>query len=237
MLGAMTRARRRSKDEGEKPFWISYADLMTAMMVLFLVVMSVALLAIAKDVTKGVDEEEQRRRDINSVLEAVRVAVREVPNARFDEGRYAVDLGPVAYFDFGKDDLPAEKAEAIRSFVTERLLPIARRPEAERWLNRIIVEGYTDRIGTYLSNLSLSLRRSQRVLCVLLDPVAGGAPDAKDERLIRERFLVGGYSSSLATADADASRKVEFRLEFRGLREIVKPAPDMSQVPAGQCRI
>lgn len=25
----------RSRDEGEKPFWISFADLMTAMMILF----------------------------------------------------------------------------------------------------------------------------------------------------------------------------------------------------------
>ena len=28
--------KRRSKGEAEKPFWISYADLMTALMVLFL---------------------------------------------------------------------------------------------------------------------------------------------------------------------------------------------------------
>lgn len=44
MLGYKVPASRRKRDEGEKPFWISYADLMTAMMVLFLVVMSVYLL-------------------------------------------------------------------------------------------------------------------------------------------------------------------------------------------------
>lgn len=32
----------RGREEGEKPFWISFADLMTALMVLFLLVMSVA---------------------------------------------------------------------------------------------------------------------------------------------------------------------------------------------------
>jgi hypothetical protein len=37
--------RRGGRDEAEKPFWISFADLMTALMVLFLVVMGVALLA------------------------------------------------------------------------------------------------------------------------------------------------------------------------------------------------
>lgn len=46
MLGYKVPASRRKRDEGEKPFWISYADLMTAMMVLFLVVMSVSLLVV-----------------------------------------------------------------------------------------------------------------------------------------------------------------------------------------------
>jgi hypothetical protein len=35
---------KKLKDEAEKPFWISFADLMTALMVMFLLVMSVALL-------------------------------------------------------------------------------------------------------------------------------------------------------------------------------------------------
>lgn len=46
MLGYKVPASRRKRDEGEKPFWISYADLMTAMMVLFLVVMTVFALQV-----------------------------------------------------------------------------------------------------------------------------------------------------------------------------------------------
>lgn len=38
MFGKQMPSAARSKDEGEKPFWISFADLMTAMMILFLVV-------------------------------------------------------------------------------------------------------------------------------------------------------------------------------------------------------
>lgn len=51
MLGYKVPASRRKRDEGEKPFWISYADLMTAMMVLFLVVMSVSLLVVVIKLT------------------------------------------------------------------------------------------------------------------------------------------------------------------------------------------
>lgn len=35
MFGQSFRVKNRRSDEAEKPFWISYADLMTAMMVLF----------------------------------------------------------------------------------------------------------------------------------------------------------------------------------------------------------
>ncbi|WP_407507887.1 flagellar motor protein MotB, partial [Pseudomonas aeruginosa] len=38
----------RARDEGEKPFWISFADLMTAMMILFLVVMVASLSSVTQ---------------------------------------------------------------------------------------------------------------------------------------------------------------------------------------------
>ena len=57
MLGTRVLIKKNGRDEAEKPFWISFADLMTALMVLFLLVMSVALLA----VTKTVNEAEVRK--------------------------------------------------------------------------------------------------------------------------------------------------------------------------------
>lgn len=52
MFGQRISIPRRAREEGEKPFWISFADLMTALMVLFLLVMSVALLAVTKTMTQ-----------------------------------------------------------------------------------------------------------------------------------------------------------------------------------------
>ena len=48
MLGSRAGLRKRAKDEAEKPFWISFADLMTALMVLFLVVMAVQVTRIRR---------------------------------------------------------------------------------------------------------------------------------------------------------------------------------------------
>ena len=54
MFGFRIQSRARPRDEAEKPFWISYADLMTALMVLFLVVMAVAMLAVTKTLSQRV---------------------------------------------------------------------------------------------------------------------------------------------------------------------------------------
>ena len=43
MLGRQLVLKRGSREEAEKPFWISFADLMTALMVLFLVSLTLAL--------------------------------------------------------------------------------------------------------------------------------------------------------------------------------------------------
>ena len=51
MLGMRTASRQRHREEGEKPFWISFSDLMSALMVLFLVAMTVALLAITNEIS------------------------------------------------------------------------------------------------------------------------------------------------------------------------------------------
>lgn len=37
---------RHKSEEGERPFWISYADLMTALMILFLVVMVASIVSL-----------------------------------------------------------------------------------------------------------------------------------------------------------------------------------------------
>ena len=67
--------KRGSKGEPEKPFWISYADLMTALMVLFLVAMSVAMLAVTNSVrdienqNNEVKKQNQQIKDQNQALQ------------------------------------------------------------------------------------------------------------------------------------------------------------------------
>ncbi len=231
MLGARIVLRRGGKDEAEKPFWISFADLMTALMVLFLVVMSVALLAVTKTVTDAERAKAERERDIDSLLDMVQQAADRYPGITVDKSRRVIDFGDRARFSTGSHHLSTEQAKLLRAFVPE-VLAIARDELGRRWLKRIVVEGFADQRGTYLYNLNLSMQRSQRVLCVLLaPPLPDETPMSADElEQIRELFLVGGYSFNSAKASFEESRRVELRLEFLSIGE---ERPSTEGIPRG----
>jgi outer membrane protein OmpA-like peptidoglycan-associated protein len=231
MFGGWVHVARSPKDEAEKPFWISFADLMTALMVLFLLVMSVALLA----VTKTVNEEEIKRAErlsaIENLLDQIVKATDRYPGVTVDKSRSTIDFGDKARFDYARNQLTDNQAKLLREFVPD-VLAIARSDLGKKWLKRIVVEGFTDQSGTYLYNLNLSLQRSQRVLCVLLaDPLPGEKPMTDDEReRIRELFLVGGYSFNSLKSSPEASRRIELRLEFFGIEEV---HPSTDAIPRG----
>ncbi|MEI2679064.1 MAG: flagellar motor protein MotB [Burkholderiaceae bacterium] len=154
MLFAQRQARRAPRDEAEKPFWISFADLMTALMVLFLVVMGVALLAITKNVTDREQQQEQRRKDIEAVFDQLGKTAARHEGVRIDRDRHVIDFGDRARFAFNKSTLAAEQEIVLRQFVPE-LIGLADSPLGRKVMKRIVVEGYADRTGSYLSNLNL----------------------------------------------------------------------------------
>lgn len=231
MISGRIILKRGGKDEAEKPFWISFADLMTALMVLFLVAMSVALLAITKTVTDQERREAERHQELEKLLTQIELATQRYPGVTVDRRRNVIDFGDRARFDTGSHQLTDDQARLLRALVPE-VLAIARNELGTRWLKRIVVEGFADRRGSYLLNLNLSLERSQRVLCVLFSRPQADEPamsEAEREQ-IRELFLVGGYSFNSQKASLEESRRIELRLEFLSVGET---RPSTEGIPPG----
>ncbi|WP_338845274.1 OmpA family protein [Massilia sp. W12] len=224
MIGAKIIFKRGAQDEAEKPFWISFADLMTALMVLFLVVMGVALLAVTKHVSEREKKEQQHRRDIELILNRFEQATQGHPGVKLDRARSVIDFGDRARFALGKYNLTPEQEAVLRKFVPE-ILQLANDDLGKRVLKRIVVEGYTDKTGSYLSNLHLSLQRSQRVLCTMFADRGEHLLNESQKEDVRSLFLVGGYSFNAAKETDEQSRRVEMRIEFLGLAEQRPPAP------------
>jgi len=222
MLGMQAVARRRARDEGEKPFWISFSDLMSALMVLFLVTMSVALLAVTR---KGSEEEREERARTEAIKKLMAEVQTVADRSEFKKVRISdntIDFGPRGQFEReGQNTLSSPQREVIRQF-TPMLLEKLRSSDAGKlWFKRAVVEGYASQTGSYLFNLNLSLERSQRVLCELLreSPTMTDSLSEKDRKLIATKFFVGGASFNSLRADDEASRRIEFKLEFKTRQE------------------
>lgn len=218
MLGLRTSVRSKIQDQPEKPFWISFSDLMTSLMVLFLITMTVALMTITGGISARESAESRREAEISELLNSIQQSAAKLPGVVVRGS--TIDFGDRARFESNSHRLSGAQESLLRSFVPS-VLRIARTDQGRRWLKRIVVEGFADRRGTYMHNLNLSLQRSERVLCALMagpEKVPDGMQDA-DRLSVRELFLVGGSSFNSLKSSLEESRRIELRLEFYELGE------------------
>lgn len=247
-----------SGEGADKAFWISFADLMTALMMLFLMVMVVALLSItrAKSSADGADSssapiapiapstaasanaaggpDSAQAQATLQLMQALALAVQAVPGVTLDARRQVIDFGDRARFQSGSHRLDADSAKLLRQFVPQ-LLAVTQSELGKAWVHRVVVEGFADSRGDYLFNLNLSLQRAQRVLCSLLDAPADGTALSDEQRIqVSDVFAVGGFSFNEQRDSLDASRRIELRIEF-GPRA---RAPAMArEIDFGSCRL
>ena len=235
MLGRIV-VGRGGRDEAEKPFWISFSDLMTALMVLFLVVMTVSLLSVTQKLRDVQKEEAERADAIDRIVEGLKKAAEGYDDFRVtgSRDRVVIEFGDASRFATNDHRISSLGGEHLRRFVPE-ILAMSETMDGKRWFKRVIVEGFTDPRGTYLHNLHLSLMRAESVVCNLL--AAGNYELLEQQKqAVRRLFLVGGFSSNSTRTTDEESRRVELRLDFRTVKE--KPVDSTSDdVPLGQCRI
>ena len=225
MLGRVV-FKRAAKREGESPFWISFSDLMSALMVLFLVVMAVTLVAVTQRIDAATRDSIKRSIAISKVMAMIANDPRS-EGVNVDRDNQTIDLGNEVYFASGSYSISEPAAKFLRRWVPV-LLKAKTSPEGRRWMRDIVIEGFTDEDGTYLYNLQLSLDRSRSVICSLFQSTsaADGLTPAQLHEVER-LFLVGGYSFNSIKKDKAESRRVEFKVDFWGLDEVPKRASDV----------
>jgi outer membrane protein OmpA-like peptidoglycan-associated protein len=237
--------RRRSvtKETAEKPFWISYADLMTACMTLFLVVMVVEIFSLENQYST---KETQIRSELIQTCfnELNNAAKKSFPEAIIEykpSDNINVDLGAVVNFVKRDYHISTEGIDFLRSYIPS-LIKSTKSPACSKYLRRIIVEGYTDTDGNYLPNLQLSQRRSSEVVCSLSNDIKSNIViNTEDLNAIRDLFLVGGFSFNSYKPSKAENRRVVLKLEFWQVHEKerflseVKYKIDISNKEFGKC--
>jgi outer membrane protein OmpA-like peptidoglycan-associated protein len=197
---------------------------MTALMVLFLVAMAVALLAVTAPAVQGNNQQKDRVAAIQSCLFDLQEVTQAYPGVVLRQ--QSIDFGILANFQNNSSALTETQQEFLRQFVP-RVLTISRQSVCQAWLKRVVVEGFASQGGTYLHNMDLSTQRSERVLCALLDTEVSDPMSEEDRRMIQSLFSVGGYSTSTIRKTPEESRRIELTLEFYALREPeeIPPSP------------
>ena len=214
--------RPRRPSEEERPFWISYADLMTAMMVLFLATMAITIVAVSKKMVGDVEAGREKQK----ICEEIKRGVKNNPFVNVGCSDFRITFGEVGRFEPNKYYL-VPGTEAATNAALAELVPVilrtARTTRGQRYLKKVVVEGYASPVGSYLRNLHLSMQRSEWVMCLLIDPAKNDHMQLSEEDslMVQKIFLAGGVSFNEAKGDADdeSSRRVEMRLEFYGIED------------------
>lgn len=232
--------KRGGNTEGESPFWISFSDLMSALMVLFLVVMAVTLVAITNSISAIDKAKVRREKDIAAFMDKVKQDSKR-KNVTVDATTFRVDMGELARFNSGQSSITPEAARFLREYIPV-ILDAYESKEGQDWLRRVVIEGFTDSDGSYLFNVGLSLDRSRSVLCSMFGQAHAGERPLTETQLrsLQNLALVGGYSfNSSIKNDKAASRRVELRLEFWDIDEKDKEKGTKRDAPLskefGQC--
>jgi outer membrane protein OmpA-like peptidoglycan-associated protein len=208
---------RKPPSEAERPFWISYADLMTAMMMLFLVVMTVTIVAFTQKEIVKLSEADEQARDIAKLCSDLTASLAGQSSILVDCDSRKITFPDteVGYFPNREYKLPP-KAHGVLARLVPEILEAAGSPLGQKWFKRVIVEGYASRTGTYLYNLNLSAQRSYWVMCLLADPEKNPELMLSDAQLLQVKrlFRVGAASFNKPKESEEQSRRVEFQLEF-----------------------
>ena len=159
-------------------------------------------------------------------------------NAGVDKNTGAITFEGAVLFDVNSSELK-ESGKALLSQFLPVYLRTLMSGENSEYIGEIIIEGHTDRSGTYLLNLELSQQRALAVVSYCLSDEFTGLTNAEKTRLYDIMTANGrSWSDPVYNADgtvnADASRRVEFKFRLKDQEMIeemsrILEAEDMQQ--------
>jgi outer membrane protein OmpA-like peptidoglycan-associated protein len=199
----------------------SFADLMTSMAVIFILLLCASL--------NNAQQEGQTTR--NSVLAEMQKALKD-----FVAGGIEVKSDPkdplgllvlvpedLLAFKFDQADLSPAGESFLKSFIP-KLSRIVCLPQFADEINSIVVEGHTDSSGTARHNWDLSQKRSMSVVRASLNILDENSVNEEKSAFLQLLSASGRGSAELITGpsgeeDSPSSRRVVFKLRFRSIEQ------------------
>ena len=155
-------------------------------------------------------------------------------DAKVDENGNIV-LNSSVLFESGKSTIRPEGKEFLQRFIPV-YLGVLLQDEYADYLGEIIIEGHTDSVGTYESNLKLSQDRALQVALYCLELTESNPP--LHQKLQQILTAKGRSESDLVMVngieDPDASRRVEFKFSLKDAQMIEEMNRILTQQDLGE---
>jgi len=137
--------------------------------------------------------------------------------AKVDASTGDIVLESAVFFEFNSSKLSPEGQQLLDRFLPA-YMSVLLSPEYKDYLGEIIIEGHTDSVGEYMTNLELSQARAQTVVMHCLTT---SALTAEQRDLLRTLIVPKGKSytdpvyNEDGTVNDEKSRRVEFKFSLR----------------------
>lgn len=236
--------KRNRVDDEETSYWLSYSDMMAALLLTFVLIISFTMLQAKKQYEQKEEELIEQQQIVSEQQEVVaeQQAVMEQQQEQLDkligvrseliealknefndtDLRVAVDpqTGSITFdssilFDFNKYELKTSGKEFLEKFLP-RYLSVLLSSDYKEYISEIIIEGHTDTKGDYLMNLELSQKRALSVASFCLDDKSGILP-SEDVQELRNIVTANGrsYSNPIYNDDGTVNMDASRRVEFK----------------------
>ena len=222
----------RRKGSQSPNYWMSFADMMSALLMVFVLLLAVVVFDYREDLA----EKEQQIEDIKGVKNDIIAALM----AEFEDSNIdlvidpntgAIQLATNILYAYNSAEITAEGKKTLAQFIP-KYLDILLQDKYRDDIASIIIEGHADNTGEYLYNLGLSQERAFSVLKIIYSK---DFPKFEQQDYSKQVVTANGRSNVVpvykedGSYDADGSRRVEFLFRLKEeekMEEIQKVVED-----------
>ena len=227
--------RKRTSEEEEINYWLSYSDMMAALLLIFVLIIMLTMFQARKqfeekqaqlEIQQTIIEEQQEKLDKilgvrSSLVETLRMEFDGTDlSVYIDPNTGAITLDSSILFDVNKYNIKKSGIKFLEVFLP-RYLGTLLNDEYRAYIAEIIIEGHTDTNGEYMYNLELSQERALSVASFCLQDGSNVLGNSINLDELRAIVTANGraYSDPILNKDGTVnltkSRRVEFKFRLR----------------------